>query len=95
MANHDYTDPSKNTNGKTLIGKSIMFTLVLVIGAVYKVISRISFQLYKVDQRRETEVMASHLNLRLFPRVNFSVSLYFFSLSPPARFRGFPFMTEK
>ena len=37
-----------------------MFTLALVMGAVYKVISRMSFQLYKVDQSRETEVMASH-----------------------------------
>ena len=37
-----------------------MFTLVLVMGAVNKVISRISVQLYKVDQSRETEVMASH-----------------------------------
>ena len=35
MANH-YTDSSKNTDGKTIIGKSIMFTLVLVMGAVYK-----------------------------------------------------------
>lgn len=59
MAYH-YTDSSKNTVGKTIIGKSIMFTLALVMGAVYKVISRMSFQLYKVDQSRETEVMASH-----------------------------------
>ena len=46
MANH-YTDSSKNTDGKTIIGKSIMFTLVLVMGAVYKaiIISRISFRL--------------------------------------------------
>ena len=37
-----------------------MFTLVLVTGAVYKAISRTSVQPYKVDQSRETEVMASH-----------------------------------
>jgi len=56
MANH-YTDSSKNTDGKTIIGKRRMFTLVFVMSAVYKVISRISVQPYKVDQSRETEVM--------------------------------------
>ena len=43
MVNH-YTDSSENTDGKTIIGKRIIFTLVLVMGAAYKVISRISFQ---------------------------------------------------
>lgn len=41
MAIH-YTDSSKNTDGKTIQGKRIIFTLLFVVGAVYKAISRIS-----------------------------------------------------